>query len=79
MPTDTRIVAEITRNWGDDKTDLDRPLLSQQFEKVIAANLERGYALEDWQFQMVYVPSGQGAAPAIIETIVAVFVKPKPL
>lgn len=61
-----RIVAEISRNWDNSET-----LLCNQFEKVIANNRERGYALESWQMQSVLIAdSGE-----MNETIIAVFVK----
>ncbi|MBU6231576.1 hypothetical protein KGP36_02815 [Patescibacteria group bacterium] len=65
-----RIVAEITRNWMRCKPDpTEKPLISQEFERVISVNAERGYVLESWQLiQFVYDYS-------LTETIVAVFVE----
>lgn len=71
MPIKDRIVAEVTRNWYSpyEKLDPPKPLVSQQFEKIIATNKGRGYKLEDWKFQSVTDSMG------ISETIVAVFTK----
>jgi hypothetical protein len=66
-----RIVAEISRNWDNSENSHTKPLLCNQFEKVIANNRERGYALESWQMQSVLITdSGE-----MNETIIAVFVK----
>ena len=65
-----RIVAEITHNWTSKKSDLDKPLLSQQFEAVIQKNAERGYDLDGWQFHQVMTTPN-----ALCKTIIAVFVK----
>lgn len=68
MTTKTRIVVEISRNWPNSAN----PLISQQFETVIAANRVLGYELESWQLA---VTQTQGPATMLVETIIAVFVK----
>lgn len=74
MKPKQRIVAEISRNWPDpnlmDTGKLGKPLICQTFEKVIAANAERGYELESWQLSQVKTDRF-----SMIETIIAVFVK----
>lgn len=85
--TPPRIVAEITRTWGDNE-DRTRPLLCQRFEEVIEYNRERGYELESWQFQSFSCvgalrdqKAGSCAGkkhdytPGITETIIAIFKK----
>lgn len=76
----TRIVAEITRTWGDNE-DRTRPLLCQRFEEVIEYNRERGYELESWQFQACATDRNKTESeelrgvPGITETIIAIFKK----
>ena len=72
MPIKDRIVAEVTRNWPDPRRGEIEPLLSQDFEQVIAVNKKRGYKLESWKMTAVGFPHYQGHT---VETIVAVFVK----
>ena len=71
--TPKRIVAEVTRSWTGKDDDETRDLVSERFEKVIAANVDRGYSLEDWQFQAVSLPDGIGST--LTETIIATFVE----
>lgn len=82
----TRIVAEITKNWGETTQDSayakpspelpDKPvLLSERFEHAIAVNKERGYELESWQYQKVAHPDQEYMHKTVIsETIIAVFI-----
>ena len=67
-----RIVAEISRNWDSclrQRMQPEKPLLSQDFERVIEVNRKRGYALEEWKLYSMITPSG------LNETIIAVFVQ----
>lgn len=69
-----RIVAEVTTKWRNGQLvgkDSARQLISFQFEKAIAFNQARGYALESWQMSSVMDPTID--PPEMIETIVAVF------
>lgn len=62
------IVAEVSKNWilGEEPQS---PLLSQEFERVILVNLERGYVLRTFQLHRVLT------SPKVLnETIIAVFV-----
>ena len=71
------IVAEISKNWfkRDERADGPRAdLLSNRFELVIQANAERGYELDSWRLDRVFIPAEGGI---INETIIAVFVKPE--
>jgi hypothetical protein len=72
MKDQTRIVAEITRNWPGN----DTPIISKEFEEVIRVNALRGFTLESWKFTAVHIP-GTTLHPysKIMETIIAVFVK----
>lgn len=62
------IVAEISKNWGD-IDELNKPILSRQFELIIEENLKRGYGLSSWKFSQV-VNHDHGS---LNETIIAVF------
>ena len=62
------IVAELSKTWtgcGDDAL-----LISQDLERVIAVNLQRGYLLYSFAHSQVMVREGQQQ-----ETIIAVFRK----
>lgn len=63
------IVAEITKNWKKEFPVND--LLSQQFEKVINTNLNRGYELYEWRITSIIHNE------VLTETIIAVFKKIK--
>jgi hypothetical protein len=66
-----RIVAEITRNWIACKPEPEvKPLISQEFERIISVNAERGYELESWKFNQ-FISFGS----SLTETIIAVFVE----
>ncbi len=60
------IVAEITKNWPAVHRG---ELVSQQLERVIQINAERGYRLHSWRYAKVVISHGDG----FCETIVAVF------
>lgn len=76
MPIKDRIVAEVTRNWPDPRRGEIEPLLSQDFEQVIAVNKKRGYKLESWSMSTVFVPgSDNQPLPGVLETIISVFTK----
>jgi hypothetical protein len=64
------IVAEISKNWWRDGVEVvpGSGLLSEQFEKVINVNRERGYALASWGLHRLMVGTDE-----LNETIVAVF------
>lgn len=62
------IVAEISKNYIDGQP-VTRPLLSEQFERAIAVNRERGYRLHSWRLSRVAFDA------EINETIIAVFEK----
>lgn len=70
-----RIVAEISKGWRVTEGDMEElsatPLTSESFERVIAVNAERGFELESWRLDRIYME----ARDELNETIVAVFVE----
>jgi hypothetical protein len=61
------IVAEISLNYTSEAPEWKAPI-SRLFERLIAYNRARGYALESWQFSQVMT-----ADFVLTETIIAVF------
>jgi hypothetical protein len=70
------IVAEVSRTWPKPSLESD-PTISQKFEQVLAANNERGYELESWDFTTVttqmFDKNERCVGNCITETIIAVF------
>jgi hypothetical protein len=63
------IVAEVSKNWiAGAELDPERGLLSQQFERVINVNAERGYRLVTFSLHSLMTSPGN-----LNETIIAVF------
>lgn len=60
----SKLGAEVNKKWGNEG---DGELLSQKFERVIAVNAKRGYALKEWELMTT---SGDRL---MNETIIAVF------
>lgn len=67
MESKEYIVAEITKNWINSKSE--EALISHRFELVIDVNLSRGYELKEWKF------STDVFGGVLTETIIAVFKK----
>lgn len=75
MTNDERfIVAEMSKNWlaGDEVTP-GSGLLCQQFERIIAHNLQRGYRLHSFQLHRLMCNPDE-----MNETIIAVFERIEP-
>lgn len=69
------IVAEICKTWNAVSDD-GKPLLNQQFEKVIETNLQRGYVLDDWKLASLHydwIDLNGEATGYVQETIIAIF------
>jgi hypothetical protein len=64
------IVAEIHKNWDQGVGDGTKRLISQEFEKVIEKNLERGYRLHSFDLNQVITDYAK-----MSETIIALFEK----
>ena len=67
--TDRFIVAEVSKNWIEGRS-LTRGTVSQQFERIINNNLERGYQLHSFTLHRLMVGDNE-----MNETIIAVFEK----
>lgn len=65
MSNNKIIVAEVSKNWIYGK--LPETLLSQEFEKVINVNNQRGYKLIDWKIDRIVIDG------SLNETIIAIF------
>jgi hypothetical protein len=73
-----RAVAEISRSWSGTDSDLDKPLLSEQFEAIITVWAERGYNLESWQLRTQMTKNLVDNSPLLTEVVIAVFVEADP-
>ena len=67
-PAPQFIVAEVSKNWQAGQEAAPTGLLCQQFEHVIAVNLQRGYRLHSFQLHRLMTTPEE-----MNETIVAVF------
>jgi hypothetical protein len=68
LPTTPFIVAELSKNWIDDRGVIDTPILAAQFEYVININDKRGYRLHSFQ-----IHRHSPAPDQLNETLIAVF------
>jgi len=67
------IVAEVSCTWVNGRCQEGAGRhLSTDFERVLNANLERGYVLHSWRFNSS-TTLNSNREPALIETIIAVF------
>jgi len=62
------IVAEISKNWNIKEVNYPDTLMSQDFEKVLEVNLERGYRLHSYKLSQI-----MSSQDNMLETIIAVF------
>lgn len=62
------IVGEVSKNWRHGLPVSDTPLVSQQFEHMIAVNQARGYKLHSYVLNRFMIDEHE-----MNETIIAVF------